>query len=431
MTIELHVWGPAFGLPSIDATCLGTIAYLRECLPHGSWSIVAASDPSLNPLNALPALRNEHVWVAGFEDIVDHLRTVNDDWDLDQGLTESETADCVAYTSFIESRGQPLLDLHLYVSSENYSERTSPALAKLLKWPHSWLIPHRLRDRARKTSEHLGLGGLDVDSAQEQEQEPKNDLSSQIPQSLRKPQQTVNAMLGHDTRRSKFRLDAVTSDFLAPLNEALAKKEWLITDHVTSADCLCLGYLALMLLVPKAPQPWLQEALERQYPRLGRWMGRGRHAYFDDRDRIKKANGSATMNGDIKPEDTNAPPEQGPSKLPWQPAPQHGVAQTVNNLILHFMDAIPILGQYLSPTQIAMDRIENRNERARRKQVAIKRARAWQLWYGQLLTSSVSAATLAAVLAYNGILRLPNFRSQSRSQRTFGEAGAILGLGRS
>lgn len=49
MVLELHVWGPAFSLPSIDAQCLATIAYLSLALPKDAWVLVASSDPSLSP----------------------------------------------------------------------------------------------------------------------------------------------------------------------------------------------------------------------------------------------------------------------------------------------------------------------------------------------------------------------------------------------
>jgi sorting and assembly machinery component 37 len=49
MVLQLHVWGPAFGLPSIDAQCLAAIAYCSLALPKDSWEVVASSDPSVSP----------------------------------------------------------------------------------------------------------------------------------------------------------------------------------------------------------------------------------------------------------------------------------------------------------------------------------------------------------------------------------------------
>jgi sorting and assembly machinery component 37 len=57
MVLELHVWGPAFGLPSIDAECLAAIAYLRHCLNDGEWVLVASSDTSVSPTSMFYALQ--------------------------------------------------------------------------------------------------------------------------------------------------------------------------------------------------------------------------------------------------------------------------------------------------------------------------------------------------------------------------------------
>ena len=65
--LELHVWGPAFSLPSIDAQCLATIAYLVKAVPKTEWVLVASSDPSVSPNSTsmvliailLPAIVND------------------------------------------------------------------------------------------------------------------------------------------------------------------------------------------------------------------------------------------------------------------------------------------------------------------------------------------------------------------------------------
>lgn len=52
MALQLHVWGPACGLPSIDAECLAAITYLTYALPASTdprpWALVATS-PSAVP----------------------------------------------------------------------------------------------------------------------------------------------------------------------------------------------------------------------------------------------------------------------------------------------------------------------------------------------------------------------------------------------
>ena len=49
MVLELHIWGPGFSLPSIDAQCLATIAYFSLAVPKDSWVLVASSDPTVSP----------------------------------------------------------------------------------------------------------------------------------------------------------------------------------------------------------------------------------------------------------------------------------------------------------------------------------------------------------------------------------------------
>lgn len=52
MVFELHVWGPAFGLPSIDAECIAAIAHFNRVVPQGQWSLVANYDTSISPRGA-------------------------------------------------------------------------------------------------------------------------------------------------------------------------------------------------------------------------------------------------------------------------------------------------------------------------------------------------------------------------------------------
>jgi hypothetical protein len=49
MVFELHVWGPAFGLPSIDSECIATVAYFNRIVPQGQWVLIADYDTSLSP----------------------------------------------------------------------------------------------------------------------------------------------------------------------------------------------------------------------------------------------------------------------------------------------------------------------------------------------------------------------------------------------
>jgi hypothetical protein len=115
MVLELHVWGPAFGLASIEPECIATIAYCRRVIPEGQWALVAAHNPTVGTTGTgtcyhdkatidsriseiLPILFDDGVATAsGFEDIVAYLRnypTVTND--LDAGLSSAQQIDRTA-----------------------------------------------------------------------------------------------------------------------------------------------------------------------------------------------------------------------------------------------------------------------------------------------------------------------------------------------
>lgn len=47
--MELHIWGPAFGLPSIDPECLAVLSFFDHAVPRGQWRLVASNDAAVNP----------------------------------------------------------------------------------------------------------------------------------------------------------------------------------------------------------------------------------------------------------------------------------------------------------------------------------------------------------------------------------------------
>ncbi|KAI4269070.1 MAG: hypothetical protein L6R38_007609 [Xanthoria sp. 2 TBL-2021] len=95
--LQLHVWGPAFGLPSIDPQCLAAIAYMSQAVPQPKWKLIASSDPTLSPTRELPALRDDSIWIGGFQNIVAHLlEKSKGQWDLDRDCTSQDRADISA-----------------------------------------------------------------------------------------------------------------------------------------------------------------------------------------------------------------------------------------------------------------------------------------------------------------------------------------------
>ncbi|RMZ81978.1 hypothetical protein DV737_g2287, partial [Chaetothyriales sp. CBS 132003] len=394
---------------------LRDIAATLPTSPAKSPSTLAKLDPSLNPLGQLPALKDGDLWIGGYRDIVAHLRTSSSgEYDLSKDLTSSQQADCTAYTSFIELSAQPILDLSLYVSSENYSQCTKPALASILTWPNSWFVPHKLRERAKKRSEHLGLDGLDMDSAQD----VKGDqgLAAQIPKSLQKPRQTVSSVLGGEIRRNRFRLDAVASDFLKPLEDMLGGKEWLVSDSVTGADCLALAYLSLLRGPPDLPQSWLWDRVKTKHPDLEGWVLGKRAKCFGPPVSVNSIPGNKAG--------------EGTEELPWQaPEPQEWY-DVMNSALLNVAGATLGLGSFLEKGELQYPQGFESSPltKQQQKQKAVIQIQSQRLVYSQLFGSSLCTAIVTGLLLWNGVLSLPRRANTSPRVRNFGEAGAFLGL---
>ncbi|PYH80658.1 hypothetical protein BO82DRAFT_312623 [Aspergillus uvarum CBS 121591] len=329
MVLELHVWGPAFSLPSIDAQCLATIAYLSLALPKDAWVLVASSDPSVSPTNELPALRNGNTWVSRFRNIVDYLRQYSSgDWDLDAELTGLDRADSIAFTSFLDTQFPPLLALSLYVTSQNYYTSVLPAYSsQILTWPSTWLIPPQIRAAAKRASDHLGLSSLDLVALEEDRKREHSAAvaAGRLPASLPLLKATAPAPTTAGLVPShRFRMEAVTAAAFEPLAAMLPpQKDYLLGgDRPTSVDCLLLGYGSLAALGSESLQDaWLGEAMRQKAPRAVEWVRRMQR-------------------------------EAGLASLPWR-QPERPRWVTVGNTLWNTVaDATPIWREYRANTRM-------------------------------------------------------------------------------
>lgn len=401
MTFELYVWGPGYGLPSIDPDSLASILFFQRFLSEELWCIVPCGDPSTIPTGQLPALKDDWRWISGFHNVVKYLSESASISSYDTTeLSLQQKADAIAYSAFIQSRGRPLLDLSLYVSSENYNGATRAVLADILDWPGSWSIPHKLRREAKARSDHLGLSGLDVDAATDPERE--SIITNHLPESMKKVTPSPSQKLGHHEQKSRIRLDAVTRDFLEPIGELLRGHEWLIGDSAGVVDCLALGYLLLMQR-PQLPHSWLQSTLQNEFPRINEW--------------IKTKTQSLSE----------------AESLPWNKAQPRRWIGMFNAVINHGIGSIPALRYDTS--EISLTSTDAVSRRSHERQVALARLRGRSDMYNGLVTSLVSCSGVVAWLLWAGVLELPRKTTSHGHTRVFGrqpmgEAESILmGLG--
>lgn len=242
-------------------------------------------------------------------------------------------------STFIKSEGQLLLDISLYVSFENYRNRTRSAFTKILPWYANFVIPPQRRAEARKRTQHLGVSSVDVDDIHEdvidkpasmqseQQKKPFEHETEKHARRLLGRRDTVRSLLQRPEHAAAFRLKALADNFFEPLQDLLANKSNLLgTSQPAIVDCLAFGYLSLMFY-PKMPQNWLASTMRLKYQKLVVYLG-------SQRD---------TLRLDAHPDEALAAtsePEKGVAELPWVSPQSFGPVSVISylgqSLINHF-----------------------------------------------------------------------------------------------
>ncbi|KAE9970463.1 hypothetical protein Vi05172_g5674 [Venturia inaequalis] len=277
----LHIWGRLGNLPSIDPECIATLGYIIRNASLDEWKIVTEYDPSFSPNGDFPALTDGEQCVAGYQAILNSVAAPKTAEEAKFG--KQDDSDLISWAYFIQ-QGQALLDLYLYVSSNNFWEITSPAFTKILPWYANYVIPPARRKMATARTAHLGLRSLDLDSVEDASGEEngtpfKSENAAPSFATQSSPEQMLNRQKSLHWLRSQshsdtFRLHQLTSEFFEPLEKLLGNEKYLMTrDDPTSLDYLALGYLSLMLYAP-VPQQWLADALKTRYPKLKAYTDR-------------------------------------------------------------------------------------------------------------------------------------------------------------
>ncbi|KAI0149715.1 Tom37 C-terminal domain-containing protein [Hypoxylon sp. NC0597] len=278
MALELHVWGPAFGLDSIEPECLAAIACFRYFVPREDWTLIASNDAAISPAYRLPALNHKGTWTSGYTDIVSYLAK-HGNLSVDDDLTPLQRADSLACTSFLATRGSGLLAMSLYVSPRAWTEITRPAYSTLLPFPLTWTVPPAVRAAAIEKAEHLGIGHLaaEIDQDESSSSGPAETTSTGF---LRLRDRLGPSRTMQPEHTAAIRFQHFAEDFFSVLDQLRGdKKFFLRDDKPSSIDFLAHGYLQLMRV--QTPHPILKNALERSYARLAafekemRSFGRG------------------------------------------------------------------------------------------------------------------------------------------------------------
>lgn len=219
-----------------------------------------------------------------------------------------------SWTSFIQQRGQELLDLYFYASYYNYWDQVSPAFTKILPWFANYIVPPARRAAAVSRTKHLGIRSLDIDNLDDIPTDEEGRISgkasftsSGLTPAQSTPQQVLDQQrmqkwLRVQKHSDTFQLFQLSEAFFRPLERLLGEKDYLLSnDKPASLDCLALGYLSLMLFAP-VTYPWLSDAMKQRYPKLQAYTARMYRQIFKNpsklwENRITSAPASSSIEG--------------------------------------------------------------------------------------------------------------------------------------
>lgn len=341
--MQLHVLGPAFGLPSIDPECVAGVAVLQLWAPEG-WKIVPTHDLA----RRLPFLVDDGECIEGFKNISD--RVAKRMFSESNALDETQRANSIPVSSFVESNAQTLLDISLYVSYENYS-KTRSAFTKILPWYANYIVPPRTRADARMRTEHLGISSIDVDDVHEDlsnrpsgfdvGKEQKVEAETKQRASLLLPRkETVRSLLRRPEHSAVFKLHALADNFFGPLQGMLGDSSFFLgTDEPQALDCFVYGYLALMLY-PTLPQDWLAKTMRKKYSKLVRFTDR-MHERLKMQTDVDEVMSLAKCKTE---EEADSMPRSLNMNLPWEPPSASNVVDIAKTITFEMAYRIPLIG---------------------------------------------------------------------------------------
>uniref|UniRef100_UPI00398F055E metaxin-1b n=1 Tax=Pristiophorus japonicus TaxID=55135 RepID=UPI00398F055E len=226
--LELFCWRGDWGLPSVDSESLTVLAYAR--FSGAPLRVHKLSNPWRSPSGVLPALKTEKDVLSQPLQILAYLRKQR--YNADYGLSATQGADTLAFSSLIEEKLLPALIYMFWVDSKNYVSFTRPWYGEAIPFPLNFFLPNRMHVRSLERL-RLIRGGQWHDNEEEAETE--------IYKEARECLTLLSQRLGSQKfffGDSPSSLDAIVFGHLAPLLKAKLPNSKL-QQHLRSLDNLC------------------------------------------------------------------------------------------------------------------------------------------------------------------------------------------------
>jgi sorting and assembly machinery component 37 len=181
------------------------------------------------------------------------------------------------WTSYVFTHATETIDLYLFVTSHNYSSTTRPAYTEFLPTFLNYIVPPAHCRTAESRTQ-----GLDIVRVLETAvDDTDNSTIARTRSDGADPTAGFPEKFGFGVRREglsaaqkRIRLETMMARWIAPLEELLGRKKFLLSDdRLSSLDALALGYFSLILDVD-VPDRWASRILEERFPKLVKWVRR-------------------------------------------------------------------------------------------------------------------------------------------------------------
>ncbi|XP_072139056.1 metaxin-1b isoform X1 [Mobula birostris] len=227
--LELFCWKGDWGLPSVDIESLTVLAYAR--FSGAPVRVHKLSNPWRSPLGVLPALKTENDVLSQPLQILAYLRKQK--YNADYGLSATQGADTMAFSSLIEEKLLPALIYTFWVDSKNYVSFTRPWYGEAIPFPLNFFLLNRMHTRSLERLRLIRGGSWPESEEPEAEAEIFKDACECL--TLLSQRLGSNKFFFGDSPSS---LDAIVFGHLAPLLKAKLPNGKL-QQHLRSLDNLC------------------------------------------------------------------------------------------------------------------------------------------------------------------------------------------------
>ncbi|EPX74235.1 metaxin [Schizosaccharomyces octosporus yFS286] len=258
--LQLFVYGPGLGLPSLDPSCLAAILYCSLAVPKDEFVIYQTANASMSPTQKLPALWDGHTWVGSLNPVLFYLKQKG--YDLDNQLDKDALSKITAFSCLLQRNAYDLWLFKAYVCEDNYVRVMRPEWSKVLGFPFNYTTPNAFQKYAK---ERLNLT-LGINEEKMSYEASKMPISHKWTNASRQKQALLQA------QAFRIRISSLARHLYGSLELLVGDSEYLFGERPTSLDCLLYAFLSFHALTENFDQLTLRSTMQSSAPKLFRLL---------------------------------------------------------------------------------------------------------------------------------------------------------------